>query len=272
MPCTYQGGKQRVAKQIADALLVAAPSLDSNFLDLCCGSGAVSVELANRGVDPSRITMLDASSWGTFWKAIGEGTFAMDIFDAYLSEIPKDKRLVKTHMANLATQHPGTHEAEIYPVLQSCSFGGKQLWHDGYEWQNAFFRDYWTPTETSVRRSPANPMQPRPEELRRRVLDLTSGMNGIRGFRADISMVLDWTIPADTVIYIDPPYKGTTNYGFGFDVREIVTKLRARTEAAIFVSEGEPLSRDCIQLMVSGGNGGISGRRRSKHRECLSRV
>ena len=83
VPCAYQGGKQRVATQVVDLLLDAAPSPDSQFYDLCCGSGAVSIELVNRGVDPSRICMLDISSWGSFWSAIGSGTFEMDIFDQF---------------------------------------------------------------------------------------------------------------------------------------------------------------------------------------------
>ena len=87
VPCSYQGGKQRVAAQIVDVLLEAAPKSNSRFYDLCCGSGAVSIELVNRGVDPSRIWMLDISSWGTFWSAISSGTFNMNIFDQFLSKL-----------------------------------------------------------------------------------------------------------------------------------------------------------------------------------------
>ena len=62
VPCSYQGGKQRIAAQIVDHLIDAAPDSSSHFYDLCCGSGAVSIELVNRGIEPSRITMLDISS------------------------------------------------------------------------------------------------------------------------------------------------------------------------------------------------------------------
>ena len=47
VPCSYQGGKQRIASQVVDHLLDAAPSRDSHFYDLCCGSGAISIELVN---------------------------------------------------------------------------------------------------------------------------------------------------------------------------------------------------------------------------------
>ncbi|PJA03594.1 MAG: hypothetical protein COX72_04385, partial [Gammaproteobacteria bacterium CG_4_10_14_0_2_um_filter_38_22] len=90
VPCSYQGGKQRVAAQIVDHLINAAPSSSSHFYDLCCGSGAVSIELVNRGIEPSRITMLDISSWGVFWSSIGSGTFNMDVFDQFLSQLPTD--------------------------------------------------------------------------------------------------------------------------------------------------------------------------------------
>ena len=67
VPCSYQGGKQRIASQIVDVILESLPSENTQFYDLCCGSGAISIELVNRGIDPKSISMLDISSWGTFW-------------------------------------------------------------------------------------------------------------------------------------------------------------------------------------------------------------
>ena len=61
VPCIFQGGKQRVAAQISDVLIRAFPRPNSRFYDLCCGSGAISIELVNRGIDPARICMLDIS-------------------------------------------------------------------------------------------------------------------------------------------------------------------------------------------------------------------
>src|SRR3546814_11694496 len=122
--------------------------------------------------------MLDISSWGVFWTAICSGTFDMDVFDQFLSELPSDKRKLKAHMLALAALPVGEHEAELYPVLQACSFGGKQIWRNGNRWANACFRDFWQPTATSIRRSPANPMQPSPIELRPRVGILEQHMRG----------------------------------------------------------------------------------------------
>ncbi|MDK7181343.1 hypothetical protein QP446_11340 [Corynebacterium riegelii] len=271
VPCTYQGGKQRLAPQITEILLRSTSSPDFRFYDLCCGSGAISIELINRGVPPERITMLDQSSWGSFWNAIGTGTFEMSVFEEHLAQVPTDKSLVKTHMEKLAKQDPEANEAEIYPILQSSSFGGKQLWWDGNKWQNAFFRDYWQPTPTSVRRSPANPMQPRPEELHRRIELIHRRMSGVKAIRSDISELLNSSIPDNAVIYIDPPYLGTTNYGFDFEISAFVAKLKTQTQAAIFVSEGSALGPHAVEIFPAGANGGITGNRSSKHREWLTR-
>lgn len=271
VPCAYQGGKQRIASQIVDLLLEASPGPNTRFYDLCCGSGAVSVELVNRGVDPSRIWMLDISSWGSFWSAIGSGTFDMDAFDQFLSKLPSDKRGFKAHMLELSALPVGDHEVELYPVLQACSFGGKQIWRQGERWLNACFRDYWEPTATSVRRSPANPMQPSPTELRRRIDGLVNGMKGVTCLNRDIMTVLDNPLPSNAVVYIDPPYQSTTKYAFSFDVTSFVSRFREVNQVPLFVSEGVPLSDNALMLNFGGANGGISGARKLKHQEWLSR-
>ena len=271
VPCAYQGGKQRVAKQIVDVLLSSKYNDDTVFYDLCCGSGAISIELVNRGIMPSRIVMVDLSSWASFWTAIGNGTFDMDEFQRLLAEIPADKHKVKEHMTQLASLLVLDHEAEVYPILQACSFGGKQIWYDGSQWVNAFFRDYWEPTATSIRRSPANPMQPSPRELERRVHALVAGMRGVSCFRADVMAMMSHSIPSNAVVYMDPPYRGTTGYAFDFDVLQFVNTFRTNSNAPLFVSEGRPLNPDATQLTFGGAKGGISGNKISKHQEWLSR-
>ena len=271
VPCSYQGGKQRIAAQVVDHLLEAAPGPNSRFYDLCCGSGAVSIELVNRGVDPSRIWMLDISSWGSFWSAIGSGTFNMDVFEHFLSELPSDKRDFKAHMLALSALPVGEDEAELYPLLQACSFGGKQIWRNGEHWANACFRNYWEPTATSVRRSPANPMQPGPTELRRRIGALVNGMRGVTCLNIDIMTTLNAPLPSDAVVYIDPPYKSTTRYAFSFDLTSLINRFREINQAPLFISEGVPLNDNSLMLTFGGAKGGISGARKGKHQEWLSR-
>lgn len=272
VPCTYQGGKQRVAAQIVDVLLTAASSPDTHFYDLCCGSGAISIELVNRGVCPSRIHMVDASVWGVFWSAIGTGSFRLSEFDRLLSDLPSDKRLIKAHLQNLASRTISENRAELYPVLQAGAFGGKQIWQRDERWVNAYFRDYWEPTETSVRRSPANPMQPSPIELRRRVHALSAEMKGVWVTHGDINTLFDRPIALDAVVYVDPPYQNTTGYGFNMDIASFAATFREVSHAPLFVSEGVALSDDALPLHFGGANGGVSGARKQKHQEWLSRL
>lgn len=269
VPCAYQGGKQRIAAQIVDKLLEAPLGPNAQFYDLCCGSGAVSIELVNRGVDVSRIFMLDISSWGTFWSAVGSGTFDMVAFEQFLSNIPSNKRHLKSYMSELAAL-PICHEAELYPILQACSFGGKQIWRNGDRWANACFRDYWEPTATSIRRSPANPMQPCSSELHRRVEALVNRMKGVAGRQADIMTVLSRPIPANSVVYVDPPYKDSTGYAFDFNLTSFMRRFQELNETPLFVSEGVPLNKNAVKLSFGGAKGGISGTKKGKHQEWLN--
>ena len=194
----------------------------------------------------------------------------LDIFDRFLSELPSDKRDLKAHMSALSALPVGEHEAELYPLLQACSFGGKQIWRNGDHWANACFRDYWEPTATSIRRSPANPMQPSPTELRRRIKALVDGMRGVTCLNMDIMMVLSDPFPKDSVVYVDPPYQSTTGYAFNFDTTLFTSRFRELNEVPLFVSEGVPLSENAKMLTFGGSNGGISGIRKEKHQEWLS--
>lgn len=270
VPCSYQGGKQRIAGEIAEHLLAAAKSENTLFYDLCSGSGAISVELVNRGISPSRIIMLDNSSWGSFWKAIGDGEFDFQVFENLVESLPPDKKAIKPFVSALATQRVVENEAELYLILQACSFGGKQIWLNEGRWTNAFFRDVWEPTATSVRQSTANPMQPNAAELKRRVFALQKGMAGLKCLRQDIFTILDNKIPDDSVVYVDPPYRGTTGYGYGFDLQEFVSMFLQSNTAPLFVSEGFPLVEEATKISFGGANGGISGKRAVKHEEWLS--
>ena len=270
VPCSYQGGKQRIAPQIVDHLLNAAPHQDSHFYDLCCGSGAISIELINRGISPSRIHMLDVSTWGAFWSAIGSGHFDMSKFDQHLRELPENKREYKAHMKMLSALPFLETNIELYPILQANSFGGKQIWYNGASWENACFRDYWEPTATSIRRSPANPMQPGPNELRRRIDNIVKGMIGVKAVKSNIETIFDFNIPSDAVVYVDPPYKNTTKYGFDFSLETFVSKFQKSYEVPLYVSEGSALNNNAIMLTFGGAKGGISGIKKRKHEEWLN--
>ena len=73
-PCAYQGGKQRLANQICD-IIEEREGSDFVFYDLCCGSGAVSLEMINRG---HSVVMIDKGPFGAVWEKVGNGDFKID--------------------------------------------------------------------------------------------------------------------------------------------------------------------------------------------------
>jgi site-specific DNA-adenine methylase len=257
-PTSYQGGKQRLAGKILD---IIQPK-NCMFWDLCCGSGAVSIELVRRGYDPQNVTMVDAGPWGLVWQMIGEGTFDQARFEKLLSEIPNDLREVQAHVRNLSRLDPSIDTPYIFLILQASSFGSKAIWIKDGKWQNCSFRDYWLPTATSSRRSPVNPMMPLPQTLLERVKTLCKAMKGVKGIYGDLTTLK----PSSGVVYIDPPYIGTTAYGTSFDIRAYVKTL----SVPVYVSEGMGLSDDKLLLSEGRAKGGISGARKTANEEWLS--
>lgn len=275
-PCTYQGGKQRVAKEIIDKIYDEF-TVDDNtyFYDLCCGSGAVSLELLNHGFNSSKLVMLDKGLYGLFWKGLSDGTFDSERFKHYCDRIPSDLSLVKGFMEDLSREPIDDDLVYRYLLLQSAAFGGKQIWLEGNKWHNKSFRSFWQPTETSKRRSVVNPMMPGVSELERRVKNLTERMSGkFTAYNDDISLVLsdEFIIHDNSIIYIDPPYSGTTKYGFSFDYMEFIKKLQSRADIHIVVSEKEKLSgvNKAYQLNFNSSKGGISGNKKVTQEEWFN--
>lgn len=270
-PCSYQGGKQRVSKEIVDYIFDTVVIDDNTkFYDLCCGSGAITIELINRGVKPNNIIMLDKSSWGAFWHNIGNGNFDINKFYDYSRKVPRDKERIQNYIVELSKQKVDLNECYVYPLLQSSSFGGKQIWNENGEWKNTSFRSYWKPTETSKRRSPVNPMQPMIDEIEIRIKNILKQCKGITCIHDDIYSVLNVVEKENCVVYIDPPYSGTTGYGFNFDLNDFLSELFYNTLSPIFVSEKEKISDEAIQLNFNGAKGGINGNKECKNEEWLN--
>jgi site-specific DNA-adenine methylase len=256
-PITYQGGKQRIAGQILDIIKPQG----EHFYDLCCGSGAISIELVNQGYTPEAVSMLDASPWGLFWQMIGDGSFNLSEFKNHIIEIPNDPKLIQAHLKNLSRQPADIATVYIYLLLQAGSFGGKSIWIANNKWQNCSFRSYWLPTATSNRRSHVNPMMPMPGTLYDRVAEICDKMYGVHGYYQNI----DSFKPGDGIVYIDPPYASTTHYGHDFDLLEYVSKLNS-----CWVSEQKALSDNAYLITSTRKKGGISGDRKQFNEEWLS--
>lgn len=271
-PCTYQGAKQRVASEIIDYIFNTT-MIDSKtkFFDLCCGSGAITIELINRGFPKENIVMCDISSWGKFWKSVGEGTFDYSKFLTYANKVPTDKSLVQGYISELAKENADIDEEYKYILLQASAFGGKQIWKENGEWKNTSFRSYWQPTETSSRRSPVNPMMPSIDTLISRVKDITENCKGITCINDDIYTVIPLIPTINCIVYLDPPYSNTTRYGFGFDYHDFISNVFDQTFSPVFVSEKEQISDDeAIRLNFNGEKGGISGNKSGKNEEWLN--
>ncbi|HZJ98792.1 MAG TPA: hypothetical protein VFC79_02230, partial [Tissierellaceae bacterium] len=75
---------------------------------------------------------------------------------------------------------------------------------------------------------------------------------------------------SNSIFYLDPPYKNTTQYGFTFDWEEWIGDLFSETFAPIYVSEKEKCHDEAHQLNFKGAKGGISGDRKKKNEEWLN--
>lgn len=258
-PCSYQGGKQRLAKQIVDIIFEQNEiNEDTKFYDLCCGSGAITLELINRGVNPQNITMVDASMWGKLWEAIANNKFRLDIFKNEIDKLPEISNINK-YLKEI-NNNKIIKELDIYHFLlqQAGSFGSKYIDSNGDNWLNSTFRNYWTPTKTSSRRSPVNPMMPMPNTLFQRIELIIKNISGdIKAIHSKIENV-DWCFDNNSIVYIDPPYKNTSGYNHDFDYEDFIINNKC---VNIYISEGYKMSCSDDSILLSKGRtkGNISG-------------
>lgn len=269
IPCAYQGGKQRLAKDIVDIIYKQNEiNEDTKFYDLCCGSGAISIELIKRGVRPADITMVDKSPWGLFWERIGNSTFSSEVFEFYINDIPEDITKIKEYAQELLSKqaNDGLFDNAVYKflILQACAFGSTATWIEDNQWKKAGgLRNYWLPTETSNRRSHVNPMMPMPKTLLKRVEVIAAYMEGVNGFYGDVN---DIEIEPNAIVYIDPPYENMHHYGYDFDYMTFINKLKNK----VYLSEGKKVSENGFLLSSGRAKGGISGDRTKANEEWLN--
>lgn len=267
----YQGGKTKVASKIYE-IITERHGADITFVDVCCGGGSVSIEFINNGLHPENIYMFDAGAIGAFWQQVSEGTFDLDYFEYLIKKIPSELPLVKGFMEDLSkVEYSYVGEAvSEYLLLQASSFGGKQIYDLGDKFSNTSFRSYWIPTETSSRRSPVNPMMPMPDTLLKRVQQIVEVMQPIKATHSYAEYIDFGKLKTDKdlIVYIDPPYKGTTGYKDNIDLQLVINNAK-KVGATVYVSEYYNLSDDFV-ILSKTEKGGISGDRKGSMVEYLS--
>lgn len=125
--------------------------------------------------------------------------------------------------------------AAEFLFLQRVAFGGKAVYHDGDRWRTpGFNKSSAYGCAASGTHGAVKPQVPAMIE-RIRTLPVLVQATERRG-RA--------------VEYLDPPYRGTTGYGYDLSRAELVARALTGAEAghAVFVSEAEPL----VELVASG--------------------
>ena len=273
--CSYKGGKQRLAKQIVDIFYKENNiNDDTKFFDLCCGSGAISLELINRGFNPNNITMIDNGCFGQFWQDIANGEFDLDIFKREIENLPNLEN-IQSYLKKLSDL-PVDEDKMVYHylLLQAGAFGSKQIWIENNKWKNNTFRSYWLPTETSNRRSPVNPMMPMPNTLYNRVEAIVEQLSG--SIIASRESVFDAVYRIDEernkgnkniIIYIDPPYANTTGYKETFDIYSLEGQIWSTSP--IYISEGYKMQGASESYLLSVGRtkGNISEEAKKKPTE-----
>lgn len=264
IPCSYQGGKQRLVNQIVD-ILYQENRIDENtlFYDLCCGSGAISLEMINSGFRPENIVMVDNECFGSFWESIASNTFDLSDFRDEIDKIPNDVSLIQSYIKNLSGEKVNQKKMIYhYLILQAASFGSKQIWIEDNIWKNTSFRNYWLQNGTSNRKSPVNPMMPMPDTLFFRVEKIVNNIGGkVNARKCSVFDMLNEInrIGSNIIVYIDPPYQGATKYKNTFNIYDFVSKIN--NSIPIYISEGVELNGANRTYLLSGGRkkGNISG-------------
>jgi len=228
--CSYMGGKSRVARRVANLILARRPG---TVHDLCCGSGAVSLEVVARGFDPRRLVMVEAGPWADYWAAVADGTLNLDLLrDLLGARWPGTVAAAVSYLQDEVTAMART--PEVFLVLQAFAWSGFPAWYDeaAGRWRvrSQFYK-------CRDRRSNLN--GPRRARVLEAVGQHVRRMKGARVVRVDVADLGAWLDPEDPdpVYYLDPPYEGTEGYGWSLDVDEFVS----RAPRPLLVSEQRPV-------------------------------
>lgn len=206
------------------------------FFDLCCGTGAVSLLLIRPdGVDslpmmgskaryareildllgasrPDRLVMADHGPWGSWWQTVAADGLGFEVADA-IEAMPRDgcelfEQLVDAPIPDCAVQR-----AAAFACLQVGNASGRAVRSNGSTWVT---HGYGHVSGSGIARGFVERL--RPSILAQKVRRIAACswpavhvvVDDLRGFDAALIVEGD-------VVYIDPPYAGTT----GYDVEDL---------------------------------------------------
>ena len=210
--------------------------------------------------------MVDAGPWGWFWRDVGSGQFDFAEFARLWGTMPSDAKLVARWVHDEIVPLPPTSVSFI--ILQAASFGSTPVWWDGTKWRRGEgnrrykARSYWEPKPGSKETKPRGTIF-RPEDIPKRIESLLHRAHGVRGVAGRAE---DTVIDAD-VIYIDPPYGGTSGYGCDIAWRSIVSSA----SSPVLVSEAVAFddATEAVEL-VSRKGASLNGKSKAVFNEWLN--
>lgn len=268
-PTSFQGGKQRLNKEIYDFVIENVNINDNAIYDICCGSGSVGLYFVEQG---HKVNFLDSGLYGLFYEKIGDGSFDLSVLRSEIDKLPNIEN-IQNYLKELSNMNVNSNLLVYhYLLLQAGAFGSKQIWVEGDIWKNNTFRSYWTPTLTSNRKSHVNPMMPMPLTLYSRVEQILHYKDNINGYHTNLFNIVS-KLKSGDVVYIDPPYLNTTGYKDKFNIYEFIKVLPKGVN--LFISEGFIFNESIKSKVLHEGRkkGNISGTViKEPIQECISYI
>lgn len=236
------------------------------WLDLCCGSLAVTLRLIGghdappppasymggkrrwaesildlmgvRGQRPERVVLCDAGEWGAFWQAVlvdGHGPAVVAQLRQWARDGEQGEALWH-ELESVGVPDDPAERAAAFVALQHASVGAKPVRAaDGW----------WVTSGYAGLHASAALKGFRERLLPHTIADRLQAVLGLDWPPVTVLRALDDAqAEPGAVAYIDPPYAGTTGYGLPeVDVPALAARLAAQG-ARVAVSEGRPLPFD----------------------------
>lgn len=232
-PLTYQGGKRRQSKQILEAIGIRSR--------------------------PKSIMLVDIGPFGRTWQAMADPSIRQRVA-SIIDGFANDPRGNWDRVRRSPIPEDLAEYSAAYLTLQLLNYKSKAVHIKNGRWITHGFNTttaYGRPA--SARFGMVSPQLPR---LSRWVTELGVKASGVE-LSAIHGDVLDVAgeIEAGSIVYIDPPYHGTTGYGSGLDRVDLMRLIDtvASVVRIVAVSEAEPLPGAAYHIRLVSRRRGMAG-------------